>query len=55
VVREVILRGLAGNELGAFVDEEAGKRVSAAVRDGFVADVFEDLEQMDESRLVGWG
>ncbi len=55
VVREVVLRGLAGEELRAFVDEEAGKRVPMAVRDGFVADVFEDLEQIDENRLAGLG
>lgn len=55
VVREVILRELVGAELRAFVDEEAGKRVPAAVRDGFTADVLEDLEQMDESRLAGLG
>lgn len=55
VVREVILRGLVGEELRAFVDVEAEKRVPAAVRDGFAADVFEDLEQMDESRLAGLG
>jgi hypothetical protein len=55
VVREAILRGFVGAELRVFVDEEAGKRVPEAVRDGFTADVFEDLEQIDESRLAGLG
>ncbi len=55
VVREVILRGLVGEEMRTFVDAEAGDRVSAGVRAYFAEDVHEDLEQMDESRLAGLG
>ena len=55
MVREVILQGLAGEEMRKFVGVEAGLRMSATVREDFVEDVLEDLEQMDESRLAGLG
>jgi Fic/DOC family len=55
VVREVILRGLVGEEMKKFVDGVAGERVPDAVRADFAEDVLEDLGQMDETRLAGLG
>jgi hypothetical protein len=55
MVREVIVRCLAEREMNAFVVNEAILVVPEAVREAFVVDVLEDLEQMDESRLVGLG
>ncbi len=55
VVREVILRGLVGEVLKGFVRKEAELRVTPADLEGFIEDVLEDLEQMDENRLAGLG
>ena len=55
VIREVILRGLAGKELEAYVKEKASKLVPVTACDAFIEDVEEDLLQMDESRLAGLG
>ena len=55
VLRAVILQGLVGEKMRRFVQEEAEYRVPAEVREAFSKDVLEDLEQMDESRLVGLG
>lgn len=55
VIRKVILRGLSGNDLEAYVKEEAGKLIPATACDAFIEDVAEDLLQMDENSLAGLG
>jgi hypothetical protein len=55
VVRDVILQGIVGEKIRRFVEEEAEQRVPAGAREAFGEDVLEDLEQMDENRLVGLG
>lgn len=55
VVREVILQRLVGEAMRAFVNAEADTRVPGAARTDFTEDILEDLEQIDESRLVGLG
>lgn len=55
VVREVILRGLVGNELRLFVEGKVAKAVPHDVREALIEDILEDLEHMDESRLAGLG
>lgn len=54
-VREVILQGLTGNKLRGHVKEVADRLIPDSHRGAFVEDTMEDLEQMDESRLVGLG
>ncbi len=55
VVGEVILQELVGEKLRMFLDAETDARVPEEARADFTEDVFEDLELMDESRLVGLG
>ncbi len=55
VVRNVILQTLIGEALKKFVDAAANECVPTKVQKDFVEDVLEDLDQMDESRLVGLG
>jgi Fic family protein len=55
VLREVILQKLTGNRLKKFVEKEAQKVVLLEHRSNFVEDVWEDLKQIDESRIVGLG
>lgn len=55
VVREVILQELTGKKMNEFVLREAKNNVAERDRSEFVADIMEDLEQMDENRLAGLG
>jgi fido (protein-threonine AMPylation protein) len=55
VVREVILKRLIENNIRVFVEKEALNLVPEAARSFFIEDVMQDLQQMDESRLVGLG
>jgi hypothetical protein len=55
VLREVILQGLTGAALQAYVSKEARLRIPAAERPEFIQDVMEDVSQLDESRLAGLG
>lgn len=56
VVRKIIQQKMTGESMKAFVVAEAKTMiVEADSRDSFVEDVFEDLEQMDVSRLAGLG
>jgi prophage maintenance system killer protein len=55
VVREVIVRGLVGHEMRAYVVTEANQILPQVDRKAFIEDVLEDLEQIDESRLAGLG
>ena len=51
----MILESLLGEEMRRYVAAEADRQVPEADRDAFINDVFEDLELIDESRLVGLG
>lgn len=53
VVRDVIVQTVNKQELKNFIDTQAKELVPAAVWINFVEDVLEDLELIDESRLVG--
>jgi prophage maintenance system killer protein len=55
VVREVILQRLIGAELRQRVEIMADRLTPTSHHNAFVEDVIEDLEQIDESRLVGLG
>lgn len=55
IIREVILGQLAGNAMKEYVVNTAEKLVNSEDRNAFIEDVFEDLQQMDESRLAGLG
>lgn len=55
VVREVIENGLTGALLQQHVDKRAHELVPKEHRLKFAEDIFEDLEQIDESLLVGLG
>lgn len=55
VIREIILKKLVGKELKDFIRSETVKKVSGKAMESFIEDVLEDLQQIDESRLVGLG
>lgn len=55
LVREVILKGLTRDEVRQFVWDMAHRWIPDSYQDAFMEDVIEDLEQMDENRLVGLG
>lgn len=55
VVRDIILNYLTGERMQHFVDSEARSQIPENERQEFIKDVHEDLEQMDEERLVGLG
>ena len=55
IVREVILQNLSGESMMKFVRVQATERVPKKAREDFAEDVFEDLKQMDQSRLAGLG
>ncbi len=55
IIREIILKSLVGDQLKKYVRSEAVKNVPEQDLEKFIEDIFEDLEQIDESRLVGLG
>jgi hypothetical protein len=55
VVREIILQSFIGDKLQQFVERRASQWVPDSSHEAFVEDVIEDLEQMDEGRLAGFG
>ena len=55
VVREVILKGLIRSEMRQFVKDAAHRLIPDSDQDAFIGDALEDLELMDEIRLVGLG
>lgn len=55
VLRTVILQGLTDDRMRQAIVEQAQHFVPEKAQNDFVQDVLEDLEQMDESRLVGLG
>ncbi len=55
ILREIILRRLHDTHLKDYIHSEAAKQVAEKDRKSFIGDVFEDLEQLDESRIQGLG
>ncbi len=55
VLRSIIEKLLAGEKMHNFIEEEASRLIPEEARELFSEDVREDLELMDESRLVGLG
>ncbi len=55
IVRDVILQVFIGKEMRRFVAAEVLRNVPKAFQAAFEEDVLEDLEQIDESRLIGLG
>lgn len=55
VIREVILRGMTGAEAKTYIKQEAKSVIPKEDQKAFAEDVVEDLEQIDESRIVGLG
>jgi hypothetical protein len=55
IIREIIIKGFVGIQIKEYIKSEATKSLPEKVREMFIEDVFEDLEQINESRLVGLG
>nr|NGX61528.1 hypothetical protein [Chlamydiota bacterium] len=55
MLREILNRCLMGASLQEFITEETKKTIPKEVQKAFLEDLHEDLEQLDESRLVGLG
>lgn len=55
LVREIILQGLTGPKMNKYLSSEAEKRIPEVDRLAVIEDVLEDLEHIDENRLVGLG
>lgn len=55
IIREVIIRQLTGKAMKQYISLQAKKQVQTVDYKAFIEDLFEDLEQMDESRLAGLG
>jgi fido (protein-threonine AMPylation protein) len=55
IIREIIIKGLVGIQMKEYIKSEATKSLPEKAKERFIEDVFEDLEQINESRLVGLG
>ena len=55
VLREIIQRRLHGDLLEKYMSFQALEQIALKDQKAFLEDVHEDLEQMDESRIVGLG
>jgi len=55
VVREVILMRLKYSQIRKFVEQMSDRLIPNSDYQGFIEDIMEDLEQMDESRLARLG
>ena len=55
IIREIILQKKIGQLLEGYIYSEAIKQVPLEVQMDFIQDIKEDLEQLDESRIVGLG
>lgn len=55
IVGGVILKQLIKNEMKQYVQKEAAKVVSGTELNCFIEDIYEDLKEMDETRLTGLG
>jgi hypothetical protein len=55
MIAEIILRGLVKEELKAFVHAQVSSQLPEVIQQAFIEDLFEDLEQIEESRIAGLG
>ncbi len=55
IIRDIILKCLEGVYLEEYVQSVTFKNIPEQDRERFIEDIFEDLEQIDENRLVGLG
>lgn len=55
ILREIIAQKMVGDRLKLFIDNEARKIVPRGDQSAFIEDVWEDVKQMDESRIIGLG
>ena len=56
IVREIIINGFVGVQLEKYIQSEAiTHNIPEEIKESFIEDIFEDLEQINESRLVGLG
>lgn len=55
IIREVVSGSLVGPPMLAHIKTRTRKELPASVQSDFVEDVLEDLEQMDQNRIVGLG
>ncbi len=55
LVREIVLNNLTGTALQKHLISQAGKLIAEKDRDAFMADILEDLEEIDQSRIAGLG
>ena len=55
LIRNAIFKNLVGKELKHYISFQTRKLVVKKDRKDFMNDVFEDLEEIDLSRIVGLG
>lgn len=55
VLREIIVHRLYGDSLKKYIAAQAVERVAQKDQAAYIEDINEDLQQMDESRIVGLG
>lgn len=55
IIRDVILKGMVGNALKVYIDQQALNLIKVEDRTSFIEDVMEDLKDIDMSRVVGLG
>jgi len=55
ILREILIQGLHEDSLNGYIAAQDFKHIREKDRKAFVEDIFEDLQQMDESRIAGLG
>lgn len=55
LLREIIQQKYVGEKMRSLIFREAKKRIPKGDQQSFIDDTLEDLQQMDESRMVGLG
>lgn len=55
LIRDVILNRLVGTAMMDYISTQTGKLVAEKDQKAFLADILEDFEEMDQSRIAGLG
>ena len=55
VIRDIILKNLSGKPLSKYISSQTKKLVKKEDRDSFIEDLMEDLQEIDQSRIVALG
>jgi fido (protein-threonine AMPylation protein) len=55
LIRDIIMGKLVGNRLMVYIDSHINKMIPEKDRNAFLKDVMEDLQEMDQSRIVVLG